>query len=351
MPPRPWKSILVAIADPDARRQMALNKAARLAKASGARLTLFHAFSQPFPLPEPLPASPAAILEAVAGEKRMRLDKLAETLRAAGLRVDCEVVWDFPPAQAIVRRVLAHQPDFVVAGSHRHSPLGRWFLANSDWDLIRECPCPVWFVKSEWLGAKPLILAAVDPTHAHAKPSGLDERLLSVARSVMGALEGRMALLHVENVIPTSALAALPALPAQLLLASQAERPRVRSALERLARRFAIPDDAILVKPGLPTEVIASAAATLRPDVLVMGAVSRSGLSQVFIGSTAEAVIDTVTCDVLVVKPRGFTTTVSREAPRVTGRRTRKARSSVRLRRGPRTQVAGRARRNASRPK
>ena len=177
----PWQSILVAVRDPGRRKQMAIRKAARIAAASGARITLFHAFSTPYPPPQPMPTDPAAILRLVARQRRTQLLGLARPLRAAGLKVDCEAVWDFPPAQAIVRRVLESKPDLVVAESHRHTPLARWFLANADWDLIRECPCPVWFVKKERLARRPLILAAVDPAHAHAKPSGLDDRLLRTA--------------------------------------------------------------------------------------------------------------------------------------------------------------------------
>jgi len=45
--------------------------------------------------------------------------------------------------------------------------------------------------------------------------------------------------------------------------------------------------------------------------------VSRSGGSHAHIGGTAEAVIDAVDCDVLVVKPRGFKTSVGRKSPRL----------------------------------
>ena len=37
-----------------------------------------------------------------------------------------------------------------------------------------------------------------------------------------------------------------------------------------------------------------------------MGAVSRSGLKRVFIGNTAERVLNDLPCDVLVVKPAHF---------------------------------------------
>jgi len=44
----------------------------------------------------------------------------------------------------------------------------------------------------------------------------------------------------------------------------------------------------------------------LRADFLVMGAVSRSAVERLFIGSTAESVLERLGCDVLIVKPEGF---------------------------------------------
>ncbi len=41
----------------------------------------------------------------------------------------------------------------------------------------------------------------------------------------------------------------------------------------------------------------------IRATLVVMGAVSRSGLERLFVGSTAEHVLDDLACDVLIVKP------------------------------------------------
>jgi universal stress protein E len=50
----------------------------------------------------------------------------------------------------------------------------------------------------------------------------------------------------------------------------------------------------------------------LKADIVVMGAISRSGLKRIFIGNTAEAVLDALPCDVLVVKPGSFKTKIPR---------------------------------------
>jgi nucleotide-binding universal stress UspA family protein len=47
-----------------------------------------------------------------------------------------------------------------------------------------------------------------------------------------------------------------------------------------------------------------------KAGIVVMGAVSRSGLRRIFIGNTAETVLDRLSCDLLVVKPPGFVTQV-----------------------------------------
>lgn len=315
--PAAWQSIVVAVRDPASRRQIAVQKAARIAARSGARLTLFHAFASPYPLPRQLPADSRGVLTAVAAERRHQLQALAKPLRASGIKVHCEVVWDFPPAEAIVRHVLAARPDLLVAESHRHSAVSRWFLANTDWELIRECPCPVWFVKSPRFARRPLFLAAVDPTHARAKPSRLDDRLLAATSLAMRGTDGDVALVHAENLVGPLPAALVPGSVLPAVLAAEADRLRLsaRKALDRLAARHGIADARCIVEPGLPAEVIAEAAERLRADVLVMGVVSRSGLQRPFIGNTAEAVLDQATCDLLIVKPHGFRSTVPRRRP------------------------------------
>ena len=72
---KPWSSILVAVRDPGARKQIAVRKAARIAAATGAELTLFHAFSTPFALPTPMPADADAILRDL-GRDPVRADQL-----------------------------------------------------------------------------------------------------------------------------------------------------------------------------------------------------------------------------------------------------------------------------------
>ena len=66
--------------------------------------------------------------------------------------------------------------------------------------------------------------------------------------------------------------------------------------------------------PGDPATVLPRFAKQLHAGIVVMGAVSRSGLGRVFIGNTAEQVLESLPCDVLVVKPDGFRTAIGEDS-------------------------------------
>jgi universal stress protein E len=61
-----------------------------------------------------------------------------------------------------------------------------------------------------------------------------------------------------------------------------------------------------------PIDAIPEVARQTRCAIVVMGAVSRSGLKSIFVGNTAERVLDRLQCDLLVVKPLRFGSRVPR---------------------------------------
>jgi universal stress protein E len=57
------------------------------------------------------------------------------------------------------------------------------------------------------------------------------------------------------------------------------------------------------IEQGGPRAQLLALTDRIRADVVVMGAVSRRGLARVFLGNTAEDVLDRLGCDLLIVKP------------------------------------------------
>ena len=309
------KSIVVAIGDPYARKQLALAKAVAIARQCRGRLTLVHAFSLPYPLPDPMTVeSSEQLIDSIRTAQQQQLQKLVRPLIQSGLDVKCEVVWDFPVHDAIVRFVSKHKPDLLVVASHRHGILSRWLLANTDWELIRSCPCPLWFVKTPRLPTTLNMVAAVDPLHAHAKPAELDQRILDFAHSIERNFDSQLSLCHAYAVpnghdVNTTA--------ASTRSASTSQRARIHAAQAKkafveLAIRSAVAPRNRFLESGEPAAVIPKVARKVHAHAVIMGAVSRSAVGRAFIGTTAEKVIDHLACDVIIIKPAGFKTAVSR---------------------------------------
>lgn len=312
-----WKSITAVIVDPFGRDQLAATKAAAIAARCGARLTLLNTFMLPQPTPEALLGSAKQNIAAAIRQRRKQLEQLAARLARRGLVVRCAVEWDYPTHEAIVRYVLKHKPDLLVAESHRRGRIARWVLANTDWELIRSCPCPLWFVRSAPLPAKPRVLVAVDPRHTNEKPAGLDDRLLAAASSLTSQLNGEIDVAHAYR-SPPGANPGLLRAPLRRPLPSQQTRKfidRTARQVERVAVRYDVDPDRCFVKEGEATDVLTALSRRRRTDVLTMGAVSRTFLTRPVIGNTAEKVIDQVGCDVFVIKPARFKTPVLRAKP------------------------------------
>jgi universal stress protein E len=313
---QPIRRILVAVKDPAARALPAVNKAAQIAKGFGAQLTLFHDIATPL-YAEALQGREMDLRSwqrELQTARREQLEKLAARVRQHGIDVDVAADWDFPPYEAIIRKAQRIAADLVVAENHhgtgRHR--ARWLLSHTDWELLRLCPIAVLLVKNRRLYHRPRVLAAIDPSHRHAKPANLDKQILRAGAQLAHALRGELHALHA--VMPPLPLT--PAIPGGPLVESGAER----EAIEQVARRnLARTVDGFDVKrshchlvEGRASDVIPRIARRERCAIIAMGVVSRSALKRFFIGNTAESVMDAVTADLLVLKPADFVSHVPR---------------------------------------
>jgi universal stress protein E len=153
------------------------------------------------------------------------------------------------------------------------------------------------------------VCAAVDPGHANDKPAVLDNRIVDHAALVAQRLGGELHLLHVY--LPTAIVAAAAAGSPPLAISVSAadlarEEEQKRVQLHDLISEYRIAPDSVHLQVGGPAAVLPRAASELRADIMVMGAVSRSGFRRVFIGSTAEDVLERLPCDALIVRPPDF---------------------------------------------
>jgi universal stress protein E len=328
---KPLRHILVAIRELQRLPKSELRKAGTLARAAGASMELLHVIDTPDPgVSWPETATAATVTaqrEAIAARSRRRLERLAGDESLRGLRVTCTASWDYPPHDAIVRRALGSRADLVVALTRPHRPGARLVLRNTDWELIRHCPVPLLLVKSGRLYRRPAIIAAVDPFHA--RPADLDVRLLAAGGTLARLLHGSLHVFHAY--MPLVNIATMPLSTAPLVTlppeAEQAHGRQIARVIDKLADTAEIPRARRHIHLGDVAGELRAAVGATHAGVVVMGAVSRSGLARLFIGNTAERVLDKLDCDVLVVKSRAFKSQVERRAAVSAPRSTSRARA------------------------
>jgi universal stress protein E len=314
------RRILFAIRNPEARRQEGFAKAIQLARAFGARLELYHALTDALfiELERYTDYAVDRLRERVEGEARIPLARLCEVARKHGVKAESSVEWSYPPHEAIVRRAARTGADLIIAEFHKGGRTLPWFMHLTDWELLRTSPVPILLLKGGKPYRRPLVLAAVDPAHQHAKPSELDTRIVTAAAGVAGELKGTMHLMHASCpsiVGPTIEAARKKAATSWSTFTFDELKEQERQAFEAFRDSVGVPRRRAHLVDGNPAIEIPRLANELHADIVVMGALSRSGLERVFIGNTAERILGTLGCDVLVVKPGKLVAQIAR-APR-----------------------------------
>jgi universal stress protein E len=305
--------IMVAVQALDRSSRPLLRKARLLARVRDCDIELVHVIALPF---APAVSRRASLRQAagdIVDDCRRRLQRLAASAELRGSQVSASVTWDYPAAEGLVRQVFKRRPVMLLAESRRHSRLVRPFLSNTDWDLIRKCPCPVWLSKSSRLRLDGPVVAALDPLHAHGKPAQLDRIIVEEALAVARGKPGRVIACH-AYVLPAPPVMD-GAVDAYWIGMSAEEidqyQATLRRELQRLADSYRIPSANRVLVRGDPVLALPRLARQRRAAAVVMGAVSRSAVRRLFIGHTAERVLDALGCDVVIVKPRGFRSDVA----------------------------------------
>ena len=124
---------------------------------------------------------------------------------------------------------------------------------------------------------------------------------LAYGRNLARAFGGRLHVLHVADVISTSAAQFYPEGP------GDPEDKASQIALSQLRTLLAaedVPDARPAVRVSRdPAQEIVDYAADVRADLIVLGTHGRTGVSRFLMGSVAEHVVRTAPCPVLVVRP------------------------------------------------
>ena len=205
------------------------------------------------------------------------------------------------PFLEIIQVAKEENVDLLAVGTHGRAGVDRVILGSVAERIVRKARCPVMIVRGrKYVGFKRIIVP-IDL-------SDCSRIALEYAAATARAHKSKLIILHVyeESFIEPYVNAAN----------SEEEADEIIKEIERVNEtkydEFLKTVDLNgveyekLLKNGIPDTYIVETAMEQQANLIVMGTHGRSGIRHILIGSTAEEVVRTVHCDIIIVKPEKF---------------------------------------------
>lgn len=287
-------SNVVALVDLADEYEGVIEKAATIARANKACLELmsidFSSYFEDGNYFEPFQA--AKLRLEMLEEHRLQLDEIAASLQDEKLKVDTFATWARQSHTSLNDHIKHPESTLVVKSTKHHNKIARLFLSNEDWDLIRHCSASLLLVKGQPWSKEPILVTAIDPNHANDKPAALDVKMVACAQVLAGSCGGSVHLYHSDSVPPFMGV--------YTLIMNEEDKS---AKLAEFGRRAGIETSHCHWTDSPIENSLPKLLDELDASVVVMGAISRSGIDRFLIGSTAERLLDLIDRDVLIVKP------------------------------------------------
>ncbi len=270
--------------------------AGEIARARGARLHLVHGLMLPNLMADYIP-SPPDLTEEIQAAAVARLDESANEVRDSGLDVSTALKLGIP-SQSILEEAEETAADLVVIGTRGLSGIEHLLLGSTAERVVQRATCPVLSVHPGDADRALKIETVLVPTDFSRDA----RRATEAAKALLGGTGGaRIVLLNVYH-LPFE-YTAYGTVPTSFDYFKDVEGAALEH-LDETAKELAA--DGLTVETraveGYPPEAIVETAKEVEADLIAMGTHGRSGLAHLFLGSTAERVVQQASCPVLTVR-------------------------------------------------
>ena len=280
------KSILV-IAQRSGEVTGALQKACIVARHFGAAIELFACDAEHAYMAEHS-YDGRGISDAVAQcmqDSQRFLEAVRASVVADDLDIRTSVACETPLHLGILRKIEAVRPDLVIRCVEARGQQRQSALTPTDWQLLRSCPAPLMLTRGRTWNPVPRIVAAID---LQPPQGGLAQRVLAAASYLASGCAGALDVVHCDVVHCQDAAAA-----------DSGAAARMRTLLRDAG--LANVDARMLA--GAPEQTLSQLVRNDNVDVMVIGALSRRvGAGGDTVGTLTETLIETLRCDLLLVR-------------------------------------------------
>lgn len=244
---------------------------------------------------------------------RLEADLLAEARKHLGVlpHLQCAAVWSKRQDQAVLSRIASSAADVVLFSLRLDPEDQSRQLRRCDWDLIRQCPVPVWLVQSGLWSAVPKLGVCVDvgvqadeqvdAARLSDLTLDLSAQLLPIASEAVNS--NKVQLIHACEPVPSALMLEFDMLMGGLESLDRDQLAHHRKTLAALvATRAQANRLALHVESGTAESVISAAVAAHALNLLVLGVRKREAdqslrgrlglaLEHLFMGSVSERLL------------------------------------------------------------
>ncbi len=260
------------------------------------------------------PESLEQAIKQIKKTHQSRLETLQKEFQHDNIKYSTLVEWHKPYYEAIMNAAEKLNVDLVIKQAAEHSRLKQIFFTPSDYQLLKSCEQPLLLTKGKHWSDASCVMAAVDPSHQLSQESHLDDIIIQQAKELSTYLNLPLKVCHVfdptgwEVVMNSTASTGVMGqfvvidTPDDHQALMNKIRQEHQSQLEVLKDRHQLSDNEVALLEGFPEEALETEAEKSNAALIVVGTTYRSGL----LGSTAERLLEDLSCDVVAVKPGDF---------------------------------------------
>ncbi|ARU57491.1 universal stress protein UspA-like nucleotide-binding protein [Oleiphilus messinensis] len=220
---------------------------------------------------------------------------------------ECHVVWARPIHRAILEHARIQDVQLIIKPTSEHAFLERVLFTHVDWHLIRGADRLVLFLKNQAWGSAMHVMAAIDPVHPESSidlqlpVKDISPKILQAAHTLACQLPAEISAVHIFDPVPSGLMMELDAIVADYEQFKLSAQRKHRESFEQALQHDLEKTVHSHFIEGEPVTTLPDVVINESVDIMVMGAVAHSSFDSPFIGSTAEAVLDRLNCDLLIV--------------------------------------------------
>jgi len=246
------------------------------------------------------PQSEEAFKQKLTANCESFLSQFIDYLQNKSISADFNIGWEEDAVTGIIKAAEDFEADVVIKSSHHHGKFKTLFYNPTDWKLLRQCSIPILMVHLEKPDIPKNILAAVSAMVIDEEHGQLDLKILEYASSINRLFQSNLKVINAFAPVPLGvSLDGTGVYQDEYLIDLQQEHHKKTLSL---TRKFSINDSDVETINSDINHAIASSVASQHSDLVILGTIAREGLSALFVGNTAEKIIEKLDCDILTVK-------------------------------------------------